>query len=191
MSGFRRRRNALLLSLDPIEAGLIRSLLDQVIELLEEKETSPDSDPLAAAVGIGTATELPEDLVLARLLPNAYGDDPAAAADFRRYTEKGLRSAKVTAARSAQSTLDQMTAEQGQRAVRITDGEADNWLRALTDIRLALGTRIGVTDDEESEPDVSPGDARAASYAVYQWLGYVQETLVEALPSPSVGTASE
>ena len=72
------------------------------MELLEPE--GPDAhaqlDPLAAMVGIGTATEAPDDPALARLLPDAYGEDADASAEFRRYTELSLREKKQAQARA-------------------------------------------------------------------------------------------
>jgi hypothetical protein len=122
-------------------------------------------------------TELPADPILARLLPDAYADDAGAAAEFRRYTEVSLRSGKVAAARTVLETLP---ADGGQ--VRLGEADAQAWLRALNDVRLALGVVLGVTDDfDEQVDELSPEDPRAAYVGVYQWLAYLQESLVEAL----------
>jgi hypothetical protein len=137
----------------------------------------PGADELAEMVGLSDSTELPDDPILARLLPDGYRDDPDSAQDFRRFTESGLRSAKTTAAQTVLSTLP----PKGGR-VRLTAQQAENWLRALNDVRLALGVRLGVTDDFDqlsSEPAVN--DTLFAYVQVYQWLAYLQESLVEAL----------
>ena len=73
--------------------------------------------------------------VLARLLPDAYRDDPDAAGEFRRFTESGLRSGK---AQCAQTLLDTLPASGGR--VKLTSQEAEAWLRSLNDVRLALGS---------------------------------------------------
>jgi hypothetical protein len=120
---------------------------------------------------------LPDDPVLARLLPDAYRDDPEASGEFRRYTEQGLRSGKAAAARTVLATLP----PEGGR-IRLSEPEAQAWLRAINDVRLALGTRLGVTDDfDDQVSDMEPEDPRAAYVGVYQWLAFLQETLVQAL----------
>ena len=48
---------------------------------------------------------LPEDPVLARLLPDAYGDDPEAAGEFRRYTERACARARSPRPRTVLATL--------------------------------------------------------------------------------------
>ena len=120
---------------------------------------------------------LPDDPVLARLLPDAYPDDAAAAGEFRRYTESGLRSGKVAAARTVLDTLP----EDGGR-IRLSADEAQAWLRSLNDIRLALGVRLEVTEDREAMLERAGQDSpQAAGLWIYDWLTLLQETLVEAL----------
>ena len=134
------------------------------------------ADDLAAMIGLTENAELPADPVLARLLPDAY-DDPEASGEFRRYTEQGLRSGKVAAARTVLATLP----PKGGR-VRLSGPEAQAWLRALNDVRLALGVRLEVTDNfDDQVTHMSPADPRAPYVGVYQWLAFLQETLVRAL----------
>ena len=175
-------------SLAAAEASLLRSLVGQVMSLVEPEDGTdgtegpkPGEDAELAALeamvqGPGADTP-PEDPVLARLLPDAYRDDPEAAGEFRRYTELSLRDGKVAAARTVLGTLP----ARGGR-VRLSQPDAEAWLRALNDVRLALGVRLGVTDDfEEVGNGINPADPRAAYVWVYHWLAYLQESLVEAL----------
>lgn len=160
------------------QASIVRSLVSQVIELVsaEQEPEPPGQDELAAQLGLSDNAELPSDPILARLLPDAYADD-ADAAEFRRYTEVGLRSGKVAAAQTVLATLP---ADGGK--VRLKTEDAQAWLRALNDVRLSLGVVLGVTDDfDEQMDDLQADDPRAAYVGVYQWLGYLQESLVEAL----------
>src|SRR5439155_1762221 len=87
------------------EPDVLRGLFQQLAELVAPDEP-PDPDPLAAMVGIGTSSSVPDDPVLARLFPDAYGDDPEASAEFRRYTEITLRERKLAAARRAMASLE-------------------------------------------------------------------------------------
>jgi len=115
--------------------------------------------------------------VLARLLPDGYRDDPDAASEFRKYTESGLRSAKQQAAQEMLDTLP----ETGGR-IQLTHDQAHAWLKALNDVRLALGVRLGVTEEfEEQWGRLRDDDPQWAAYEVYAWLGAVQESLVQAL----------
>ena len=190
MAGFRRTARGVSARFTPAQAGIIRNLVGQVAELVggADAVTGPApagdeseglfAEDLASILGSGGPTGPPEDPVLARLFPDGYGnDDPEAAGDFRRYTEPGLRSGKVAAARTVLATLP----GEGGR-VRLSAGDAEAWLRALNDVRLALGVLLGITEDYERElADVTGTDPRSAYLQVYDWLTFLQETLVRSL----------
>src|SRR5487761_1290093 len=135
------------------------------------------ADQLEELFALSDSAVLPDDPVLARLLPDAYSDDPEAAGEFRRYTEHGLRSGKLASARTVLDTLP----EDGGR-VRLSADEAQAWLRCLNDVRLALGVRLEVSEDREAMLEqASQGGPQAAGLWIYDWLTLLQETLVEAL----------
>jgi hypothetical protein len=134
-------------------------------------------DDLEAQLGLSSHAELPDDPVLARLLPDAYSEDPQASAEFRRYTEETLRSGKVA---SAQTVLASLPPGGGE--VRLSEPECQQWLRALNDVRLALSVRLGITDENEDlTQHLAADDPRAAYIWVYQWLAYLQDSLIESL----------
>jgi hypothetical protein len=56
------------------------------------------------------------------------------------------------------------------------------WLGALNDLRLVLGTRLDVTEDMYDH-EMDPGDPRAPAFAMYTYLGWLQEQVVDALSS--------
>jgi hypothetical protein len=183
----------------PSQAGIIRSLVSQIAELVggepgpgepgpgepglgepglgEPGPGDPSMDDLARLLGqTGPATP-PDDPVLARLLPDAYADDAEAAGDFRRFTEQELRDGKAAAARTVLATLP----EDGGR-IRLSEEDAQIWLRALNDVRLALGVRLSITEDFDARAaDLDPADPRSAYMWIYDWLTFLQETLVRAL----------
>jgi len=160
------------------QAGVIRSLVSQVAELVSaDAEAAGEADNLEAELGLSSHAEPPDDPVLARLLPDAYSGDPKAAAEFRRYTEETLRSGKVA---SAQVVLASLPPGGGE--VRLSEPECQQWLRALNDVRLALSVRLGITDeDEDLTEQLAADDPRSAYLWVYQWLAYLQDSLLEAL----------
>jgi hypothetical protein len=193
MAGFRRTPRGVSARFTSAQAGIVRNLVGQVAELVGGPEAAapppggpgeagaaPDPlfpDDLAAMLDSGGPASTPDDPVLARLFPDAYGDDPEAAGDFRRYTEQGLRDGKVAAARTVLATLP----DSGGR-IRLSAGDAEAWLRALNDVRLALGVLLGITEDYERElADVTGTDPRSAYLQVYDWLTFLQETLVRSL----------
>jgi hypothetical protein len=195
MQMFRRTRDGgVSVWLPPGEATLLRTLVVPVLDLLGETGrpgeagsqeapggTADDLDRLLAeAVEAAEAAEAPttpDDPVLARLLPDAYQDDPEAAGEFRKYTESSLREAKKY---FAQTLLDTLPPSGGR--VRLTGDQARDWMRALNDVRLMFGVRLEVTEDfEEQLAALAPDDPKVAAFEVYGWLGAVQESLVRAL----------
>jgi hypothetical protein len=162
------------------QAGVIRSLVSQIAELVSadsDEALTPESDDLETQLGLSGHAEAPDDPVLARLLPDGYSEDPEASAEFRRYTEQTLRSAKVASAQTVLSSLPP-----GGGDVRLSEPECQQWLRSLNDVRLALSVRLGITDENEDlSEQLSVDDPRAAYVWVYQWLAYLQDSLIEAL----------
>jgi hypothetical protein len=178
------------------ETELLGSLVGQLLDLVhgEQRDSSGD-DPLAAVVGFGSQTSRPTDPVLLRLFPDGYQGDDESAADFRRFTEESLREKKSSAAATVLASLATADGARPDAAVEDTDvnqGEKVRvdldkeqsvaWLRTLTDLRLALGTRLGVEEgDEEHWAALPPDDPRHHVHDVYDWLGWVQETLIRAV----------
>ena len=172
------------------EADLLRSLAAQLIELLHNESAVAKTavDPLEALLDFSGPTTEPEDPVLARLFPNAYRDDADASGEFRRFTEGTLRDGKARAAGTVIDVLEEAglppepTDEDIVIDVELDQETAEVWMRALTDLRLALGTRLEVEEDDEDRWDaLSDDDPRAQAHHIYEWLGYLQETLVHAV----------
>lgn len=190
MSGFRRHRRsgASVATFTAFEADLLRSLAGQLIELLRNESATAghDDDSLEHLLDFSGPTTEPEDPVLARLFPTAYPDDEAAAGDFRRFTESTLRDSKAGAAAAIIDALEEAgltsAPEDGTFIdVELDDGEALTWMRSFTDMRLAIATRLGVEEgDEEYWHSLPDDDPRAQVHDIYDWLGYLQETLVQA-----------
>jgi hypothetical protein len=191
----RRRRGGLLATFEPGEAHVIASLTSQVVELLRDRngESASETDPLAGELGLSGGPSLPpDDPVLRRLLPDAYRDDSGEAAEFRRFTERSLTSAKVANAETVLATLkdagldettfDEDAEEQEPLEVELDAEAVQAWLRTLTDVRLSLAVRLGIETDEDAMLlHQSEDEAMLAMAELYDWLGYVQETLVTAL----------
>jgi hypothetical protein len=187
VTGVKRTRRGVVVSFDEVEASLLRHLVGEVRDLLADGEALPPtaggtaavpSDAeLSALTGLGTdagadTPEVPSDPALARLLPDAYRDDDQAAGEFRRLTESSLRRDKVDAADRLLASLP----ADGAGEVRLDPETTESWLATLNDVRLALGTRLEVTE-EMAEPD--PEDPDAPAYVVYLWLTELQGVLIE------------
>jgi hypothetical protein len=192
LSGFTRHRRSghVIATFTGFEADLLRSLASQLVELLRNERAVPASggDPLEAMFDFSGPTSEPEDPVLRRLFPRAYADDEEKAAEFRRFTESTLRDGKAAAAAAIIDGLEEAglptTLEEDGLVIDIEldEGEAVTWMRSFTDLRLALATRLGIEEGDEdywwSLPDDDP---RAQAHDIYEWVGYLQETLVQAL----------
>ncbi|MFD3945809.1 DUF2017 domain-containing protein [Streptomyces sp. NPDC058579] len=176
-------------ALDEVEIAILRSLAVQLMELIGPgDEPVEGEDPLAALFAEGPS-EAPSDPALKRLFPDAYADESeelrSAAADFRRFTENDLRARKRQDTLMVIRTLDALTPtdEDGGAVLKLTADESRAWLGALNDLRLTIGTRLEVTDEDESGelyrlPDSDP---RKPMVMAYLWLGALQESLVETL----------
>jgi hypothetical protein len=189
MSGFTRHRRsgACVATFSAFEADLLRSLAGQLIELLRNEVAAPETlDPREELLDFSGPTVAPEDPVLARLFPTAYPDDPEAAAEFRRYTESDLRNGKAASAAAVIDALEEAGLDDQPEDGTFIDIELDpasaiTWMRSFTDMRLAIATRLGIEEgDEERWIALPDDDPEAQVHDIYEWVGYLQETLVRA-----------
>lgn len=161
MRGFARETDGTITAeLSSDETMLLRTLVTQLMDV------------------VGSADRT--DPAVLRLLPDAYPDDPESSAEFRRYTTPGLIDRKLAHASRILDTLDRIEDER----VSLDTDAVQSWLRGLTDLRLTLAERIGVSDDQWRPDRDDP------THALYDWLGFVQMSLVAALELP-VGVAEE
>lgn len=189
--GFQARRGGgAVATFTGFEADLLRSLESQLVELLRNEVAAPNDsdDPLEQLMDFTGPTTVPDDPVLARLFPTAYPDDEEAAGEFRRFTEGGLRDSKARAAALVIDTLEEagLPSELGedglQVEVELDQAQAMAWLRSFTDVRLALATRLGIEEgDEDYWMSLPDDDPRSHVHDIYEWVGYLQETLVQSL----------
>ncbi|MGW0082431.1 DUF2017 domain-containing protein [Streptomyces sp. NPDC003393] len=184
-------------ALDEVEISIIRSLAVQLLELIGPgpAEDAP-ADPLAELFAEGPS-EPPTDPVLRRLFPDAYCDpeeEPsgpqeaaeqrAHSAEFRRYTENDLRAGKRENALAVVHSLNGLSPEgEGGAVLELSPQESQRWLGALNDLRLAIGARLEITDEDDAGdlytlPDEDP---RKPMVMAYLWLGGLQETLLSTL----------
>ncbi|BDH03579.1 MULTISPECIES: DUF2017 domain-containing protein [Streptomyces] len=185
-------------ALDDVEISIIRSLAVQLLELIGPGPAEDaGGDPLAELFAEGPS-EPPADPVLRRLFPDAYTDpeqepgDPAEAeerrahsSEFRRYTENDLRAGKRTNALAVIRALDGIVsaAEGGEAVLKLSPEQSRQWLGALNDLRLAIGSRLEISDEDDTDPlyHLPDQDPRKPMVLAYLWLGGLQETLVSTL----------
>ena len=181
MSRFERNGVTYSLVLSKDEAEILKNLTEQLLELLGEGDFfhhSDIQDPLAQLLEMPTEIVPPEDPVLKRLLPNAYAD-PEAAADFRRYTEPQLRGAIQKTLRVMREELLKIV-EPGQEEGVISPIDFDLWLLGLNHLRLAFAVRLEVDlESFEKFELLADEDPLKPMYAVYYWLGWLQEQLLQ------------
>jgi hypothetical protein len=163
MKPFRARRGEIVARLDRAEAGIVALLLDQLEQLL-----------------VADADDVAGDPVLDRLFPPGHRSDREMAEDYRELTEESLRGGKADDLAMVRATLPVDGGE-----IRLDDEQAGAWLRTSNDLRLALGTRLDISEDTEPPEDIVDEDGH--QLAVYYWLTAVQGSLVDALVAGRAG----
>ncbi|SER58360.1 protein of unknown function [Propionibacterium cyclohexanicum] len=200
MHAFRRRHGELTCTLEDAELTILAGLAQQLVELLTSEAMPPvGSGALTAGSGDSDADILGElereftdpvegdfcsdegvDPVLRRLFPDAYRDDPAAAAEFRRFSQAEQRDAKLNSAVVVIADLNQVGRD---RRCVVSDEHVEDWLKTLTALRLALSVRLGITSsvDQDELAELPDADPRTTVFSIYEWLGWVQESLLDCL----------
>ncbi|HSN42435.1 MAG TPA: DUF2017 family protein [Propionibacteriaceae bacterium] len=191
MRGFKRKDGVLVGRFDKAEVGMLANLVEQLLDLLTTDEvdgpvfrpTTGEHDPFTAweadFAHVASDDDGGEaDPAMERLFPDAYRDDAGASAEFRRFTRADQLGQKIT---RAEQVLADLTVARGP--VSIADANVGAWLTTLTNLRLTLAVRLGIEASEDSEmlANLPDDDPRGWIHGVYEWLGWVQESLLEAL----------
>lgn len=153
----RRRGGLIRLRFDGIEPVLLNTLFDDLVELLRD--------------GAGEVTH---DPIQMRLFPAGYRDDEAAEEEFRSLTDLSLRTERTDRARQCRAEMADEPTE-----LELTDEDGQRWIQVLNDLRLALGTELDITEDDEPEIDLD--DPAAQQRAIYYWLTGAQDSIVRTL----------
>ncbi|MFI7075707.1 DUF2017 domain-containing protein [Micromonospora sp. NPDC049903] len=163
---FRRRGDRYVATFAVDEVRVLRKVASEVVGLLTDG--FDHSDP-----------------VVCRLFPEVYPEDAAGTAEFRRYTEGDLKTAKIDQAGAILAALPDDADGGGE--VRLDAEAAEAWLRALNDARLAMGVRLEIKDGTDLGAELDdavaedPSSSRVFQLSVYAYLGYLQESLLNAL----------
>ena len=160
MASFETTPAGTSISFEEAEADVLRTLLGEMKQLI------------AQDVAV-------DDAVIDRLFPAAYAD-PKDAQAFTEMVGDELRTGKLHTIAQVRDSLS----DEGPATALVSD--PDPWLTVLTDLRLALGTRLEVTE-ENMDRDLDPEDRQANAMAVLHWLGWLQGSLLETLHTEGEG----
>jgi hypothetical protein len=140
--------------LDKSERKLLADLIDSMLELLDDGGR--------------------DDPAVERLFPDAYGPE-AEASTWHDLVGDELQRHKVSSLESVKGAL-----KRGR--IELDEAEIQMWLSALNDVRLAIGARLEVTE-EMMGAELAHDDPRAPTLAVLHWLGWLQESMLQAISS--------
>jgi hypothetical protein len=138
-----------------------RALLGNLVEQLRELLLATTDDPN-----------------LRRLFPTAYNQDPDRDEEYQLLVRDELLERRLGALAVVEEQLS---------ATVLDEAGLTSWLTAINDLRLVLGTRLDVSEDDH---DVDPDDPDAPALAVYHYLAMLLSEVVDALepdlPPPDV-----
>lgn len=154
MPDFRTSPGGATVVLDEIESALLRQLTAELRALISGRRRRKDP-------------------VRDRLFPAAY-ERPEDESAYQEMTAGDLESEKLRALDAVSTALGD-----GPNEVELAGDDFSTWLACLTDLRLAIGTRLNV-DEERMAAEVDPRDADAQAISVLHWLGWLQEGLLRA-----------
>ena len=170
---FKRRRDGRLVVNLPEDAVLVlRQITDDLGQVVAAREPGPVTD---------------------RMFPRAYLDptEEDAEHDWEQLVHDDLMQTRTEALQTLWADLDRAEPAKGERAQIVLDHAGElRWLTALNDARLALGTLLGVTEDEEYL-DYPDDDPRAAGANLYSFLTAVLGQLVEVLLDETPATGAD
>lgn len=128
----------------------VRELLGNLVQQLRELLMIDESDDLA------------------RLYPTAYPDDADQDAFYQQMVHDQLLMSRLEGIDVVERTL---------RAPEITSDEADAWMGTVNQLRLVIGTRLDVSEDD---PPIDEDDPERDHRIIYQALSHILEDLTEA-----------
>jgi hypothetical protein len=159
---FERRGDGVLVSLETAEVELLRSVPAELQTVLGGSST--------------------DDPVYNRLFPSAYLDptEENAEQEWQELVHPELLRERLAALELVATSLDRAVNKRGRAELELEPDEVQAWMGVLNDARLALGTRLGVTEEPEAE-EIDPSAPDAAAHALYAWLTWLQNELIETL----------
>ena len=147
----RRQGDSFRLKLTRAEQQYLASMIEDLRDLLVAESPASDAS-------------------VARLFPPAYPDDLLQNLDFERTAGSGLLGSRLESLDKAAVSID---------APRLNEEDLLTLMRVVNDLRLVLGTRLGVTEESEASSFQDEGDR--SQFALYQFLGWFISDIVDAL----------
>ena len=116
-------------------------------------------------------TDAPADDRLERLFPPAYPDDAESEAEYQGFMRVELVSSRLAAIDKVEATLYDE---------QINDEQLTAWMAAINDVRLVLGTLLGVTE-EMDHASLDDKDPNFGGFLLYDQLTFVLGEIIEVL----------
>jgi hypothetical protein len=111
-----------------------------------------------------------DDPNLARLFPPAYGTDEVRSREYDALARHEL----IDSRRAALATL-----REAMGHTELTEDELSALMRSINDLRLVVGTRLDVSEDEQ--PRIRPGDPKFHDRLAYERLTHLLAQIIQAL----------
>jgi hypothetical protein len=126
---------------------------------------------LAALAGqlAGLLEQTTDDPSVRRLFPTAYHEDPERDREYQQLVRDELLERRLAALQALRATAD---------ATELDEAGLSAWMRAINDLRLVLGTRLDVSEEQD---DIDPDDPEAPVHLAYHLLGWILQDVVDAL----------
>ena len=137
-----------ILRLPEVERELLADLVEQLREVLISSTDDPN---------------------VRRLFPTAYHEDPGKDQEYQQLVRDELLERRLAALTVVEETVD---------ARELDEASLTGWLTALNDLRLVLGTKLDVSEDDQ---EVDLDDPDAPAHAVYHYLSMLLSEAVDAL----------
>lgn len=180
MRPWKRKRSILgggakyVTTFEPAERDLLLNLASTVADAFMERARTAPKDELAELTGMPVGhSEAPEDPRMARLLPDFSkpGEESVEGENalMRQLHESDIVTDKLHALRAIIDAIE--SNESGQ--VTITENDAHAWVAGINDLRIYL--HVSMEGLHGSLEQIEQTDA------MYQWLSYNQESLLDQL----------
>ncbi|CAN5805105.1 hypothetical protein BH23ACT2_BH23ACT2_10940 [soil metagenome] len=113
----------------------------------------------------------PDDPSLRRLSPPAYLHDPEKDEEYRLLAGDELRTSRRAAIDAVRRSIERDV---------LDEDELWQWLQSLNALRLVVGTRLGIEDDDTPR-NVDEDDPDAPLWSIYDFTTWLQHSVVDAL----------